>query len=52
MVCALLRSYTLSRLTGADRWTFGARRDRGPVAGNLSANNGDVLRTAAVAIDA
>jgi DNA-binding transcriptional LysR family regulator len=42
--------YTLSRLTGADRWTFGARADIVvEVSGNLRANNGDALRTAAIA---
>jgi DNA-binding transcriptional LysR family regulator len=42
--------YTLSRLTGADRWTFGAQGEATiEVAGNLRANNGDALRAAAVA---
>ncbi len=42
--------YTLSRLTGADRWTFGGRGEATvAIAGNLRANNGDVLRAAAVA---
>jgi DNA-binding transcriptional LysR family regulator len=42
--------YTLSRLTGADRWQFGARGEVAvPVSGNLRANNGDALRAAAVA---
>jgi DNA-binding transcriptional LysR family regulator len=42
--------YTLSRLTGADRWAFGARADVVvPIAGNLRANNGDALRAAAIA---
>ncbi|MEI9804195.1 MAG: LysR family transcriptional regulator [Pseudolabrys sp.] len=42
--------YTLSRLTGADRWTFGARGDvTVKVSGNLRANNGDALRAAAIA---
>lgn len=42
--------YTLSRLAGADRWTFGARGDVSVnVAGNLRANNGDALLAAAVA---
>lgn len=41
--------YTLSRVTGADRWTFGARGDVVvPVSGNLRANNGDALRAAAI----
>jgi DNA-binding transcriptional LysR family regulator len=42
--------YTLSRLTGAERWTFGARGDVAvKVSGNLRANNGDALRAAAIA---
>ena len=42
--------YTLSRLTGADRWTFGARGEvSAAVSGNLRANNGDALRAAAIA---
>ncbi len=42
--------YTLSRLVGADRWTFGPRGDVSvPVAGNLRSNNGDALRAAALA---
>ena len=42
--------YTLSRLTSADRWTFGARGEIAvPVSGNLRANNGDALRAAAIA---
>lgn len=42
--------YTLSRLTGADRWTFGRRSDLTvQVKGNLRSNNGDALRAAAVA---
>lgn len=42
--------YTLSRLTGADRWSFGANGEvMVQVAGNLRANNGDALRAAAVA---
>jgi DNA-binding transcriptional LysR family regulator len=42
--------YTLSRVTGANRWTFGAQGDMAvEVAGNLRANNGDALRAAAVA---
>jgi len=42
--------YTLSRLTGADRWVFGARGEVSvPVSGNLLANNGDALRAAAIA---
>jgi DNA-binding transcriptional LysR family regulator len=42
--------YTLSRLTGAERWTFGANREMAvEIAGNLRANNGDALRAAAVA---
>lgn len=42
--------YTLSRLTGFDRWTFGARGETTiQVHGNLRANNGDALRAAAIA---
>lgn len=42
--------YTLSRLTGTDRWAFGARGEvQAPISGNLWANNGDALRAAAVA---
>jgi DNA-binding transcriptional LysR family regulator len=42
--------YTLSRITGADRWIFGARGEiTVPVSGNLRANNGDALRAAAIA---
>jgi DNA-binding transcriptional LysR family regulator len=42
--------YTLSRLTGADRWSFGTRAETTvTIAGNLRANNGDALRAAAVA---
>jgi DNA-binding transcriptional LysR family regulator len=42
--------YTLSRLTGADRWMFGPRGDVvARVSGNLRSNNGDALRAAAVA---
>jgi len=42
--------YTLSRLTGADRWMFGARGEvTVEVSGNLRANNGDALRAAAIA---
>ena len=42
--------YTLSRLAGVDRWTFGEKGDVVvKVAGNLRANNGDALRAAAVA---
>lgn len=42
--------YTLSRLTGADRWSFGSKGETVvQVAGNLRANNGDALRAAAVA---
>jgi DNA-binding transcriptional LysR family regulator len=42
--------YTLSRLAGADRWTFGARGEIAVnVSGNLRANNGDALRSAAIA---
>ncbi len=41
--------YTLSRLTGVDRWTFGARGEVSvPVSGNLRANNGDALRAASI----
>ena len=42
--------YTLSRVTGAERWTFGARAEvTVQVSGNLRANNGDALRAAAIA---
>jgi DNA-binding transcriptional LysR family regulator len=42
--------YTLSRVTGAERWTFSADGDVvATVSGNLRANNGDALRAAAIA---
>jgi DNA-binding transcriptional LysR family regulator len=42
--------YTLSRLTGVGRWTFGARSEIAvEVSGNLRANNGDALLAAAIA---
>jgi DNA-binding transcriptional LysR family regulator len=42
--------YTLSSVTGVDRWAFGARGDVTiPVSGNLRTNNGDALRGAAIA---
>jgi DNA-binding transcriptional LysR family regulator len=42
--------YTLSRLTGVGRWTFGAKSEVAiDVSGNLRANNGDALLAAAVA---
>ena len=42
--------YTLSRIAGVDRWTFGAKNDVVvKVIGNLRANNGDALRAAAIA---
>ncbi|HEY6024777.1 MAG TPA: LysR family transcriptional regulator [Pseudolabrys sp.] len=42
--------YTLSRIAGVDRWTFGAKDDVVvTVSGNLRANNGDALRAAAIA---
>ena len=42
--------YTLSRLTGVDRWAFGAKGEvTVPVTGNLHANNGDALLAAAIA---
>ncbi len=42
--------YTLSRLTGVDRWVFGARDEVViEVSGNLRTNNGEALRAAAVA---
>jgi DNA-binding transcriptional LysR family regulator len=42
--------YTLSRLTGADRWVFGLRGDvAARISGNLRSNNGDALRAAAIA---
>jgi DNA-binding transcriptional LysR family regulator len=42
--------YTLSRLTGVNRWTFGAKAEVSvEVSGNLRANNGDALLAAAIA---
>ena len=42
--------YTLSRITGAERWMFGLRGDSAvQVSGNLRSNNGDALRAAALA---
>lgn len=42
--------YTLSRGTGADRWSFGQRGEvTVKVSGTLRANNGDALRAAAIA---
>ena len=42
--------YTLSSVTGVDRWAFGAKGDTAvSVSGNLRANNGEALRTAAIA---
>ncbi len=42
--------YTLSRLTGVNRWNFGEDGAIGvPVSGHLRANNGDALRAAAIA---
>jgi DNA-binding transcriptional LysR family regulator len=42
--------YTLSHRTGADRWSFGSRGDvTVKVSGSLRANNGDALRSAAIA---
>ena len=42
--------YTLSSVTGVDRWVFGAKGDVIiSVSGNLRANNGEALRTAAIA---
>ena len=42
--------YTLSSLTGVDRWAFGAKGHATvAVSGNLRANNGEALRTAAIA---
>ena len=42
--------YTLSRTTGADRWSFGASAEiEVDVSGTLRANNGDALLAAAVA---
>ena len=42
--------YTLSQVTGADRWRFGSRGDvTVKVSGTLRANNGDALRSAAIA---
>jgi DNA-binding transcriptional LysR family regulator len=42
--------YTLSRLTGVGRWTFGTKSEVAiEVSGNLRANNGDALLAAAIA---
>lgn len=42
--------YTLSQVTGADRWKFGSRGEVAvKVSGPLRANNGDALRAAAIA---
>ena len=42
--------YTLSSVTGVDRWAFGAKGDATvSISGNLRANNGDALRAAAIA---
>jgi DNA-binding transcriptional LysR family regulator len=42
--------YTLSRVGGIDRWTFGARGEvLVTISGNLRANNGDAVRAAAIA---
>ena len=42
--------YTLSSVTGVDQWVFGAKGDvTAHVVGNLRANNGEALRTAAIA---
>jgi DNA-binding transcriptional LysR family regulator len=42
--------YTLSNLTAVDRWAFGAKGDTvAVVSGNLRTNNGEALRTAAIA---
>ena len=42
--------YTLSSVTGVDRWVFGAKGDVIiSVSGNLRANNGEALRAAAIA---
>jgi DNA-binding transcriptional LysR family regulator len=42
--------YTLSNVTGVDRWVFGTKADViVSVSGNLRANNGEALRTAAIA---
>nr|WP_279184366.1 LysR family transcriptional regulator [Acetobacter syzygii] len=42
--------YTLSGTNSASRWSFGERGEKTiPVSGPLSANNGDVLREAAIA---
>jgi DNA-binding transcriptional LysR family regulator len=42
--------YTLSSVTGVDRWVFGAKGEvTAHVVGNLRANNGEALRTAAIA---
>jgi DNA-binding transcriptional LysR family regulator len=42
--------YTLSSVTGVDQWIFGAKGDvTVHVFGNLRANNGEALRTAAIA---
>lgn len=43
-------SYTLSAMQDPEQWAFGARGElRVPINGNLSANNGDALLTAALA---
>jgi DNA-binding transcriptional LysR family regulator len=42
--------YTLSAVTGPDRWLFGKDGETAvPVTGNLRASNGDALRLAALA---
>jgi DNA-binding transcriptional LysR family regulator len=42
--------YTLSRMAGVDRWPFGLKGETFvSIRGNLSSNNGDALRAAAVA---
>ncbi|MFT8551524.1 MAG: LysR family transcriptional regulator [Acetobacter okinawensis] len=42
--------YTLSAINSANRWSFGEKGEKTiPISGPLSANNGDVLREAAVA---
>ena len=42
--------YTLSSVTGVNRWAFGVKGDiTVSVSGNLRANNGEALRTAAIA---
>ncbi len=42
--------YTLSSVTGINRWAFGVKGDiTVSVSGNLRANNGEALRTAAIA---